>query len=150
MSSLVNNWICIESTSATRSDVIVRFGEVTKVLNVPNYQAEGLASKLVTSAVRRYINHRYEILSHYGGYMTYEKKLCLQKLRLAFHKQAPFKLNDLPQVLNNWSDMLFAIRPGRTSQYYQRDIALLADIVAFANYYTRHPFHVTKAISYAQ
>ena len=149
MKAMVNNWISIQPVGATRMIVEVRFGEITKVCNVPDYQAEGLAARLVVSAVRRYVNHRYEILHHYGGHMTHEKKICLQKLRLAFHRQAQFKLEDLPRVLRNWTEALFTIRPGRESKFYDRDIAMLADIVAFADYYTRHPFHNSKNICYA-
>ena len=149
MTHMVNNWISIEAASAHRLKVEVRFGEITTVKNVPDYQGEGLASMLVVSAVRRYINHRYEILHRHGGHLTQEKKVCLHKLRLAFHRKARFKLEELPRVLKNWTEALFTIRPGRSSKYYERDIALLADLVAFADYYTRHPFTLSKTIEYA-
>jgi GNAT superfamily N-acetyltransferase len=146
----LSNWVSIDHCNGNRAKVEVRFGEITQVKNVPDYQAQGLAALLIISVVRRYINHRYEILHNYGGHLTPEKKYALARLRLAFHRKCRFKLAELPSVLNNWSEALYAIRPGRSSKFYQRDISILADLMAFAEYYRHHYFNANKKIDYAR
>lgn len=144
-----NNWVSITALTSKRCQVEIRFGEITQVKNVPNYQTEALASHLIVSVVRRYVNHRFEILHHYGGHLTEEKIACLKKLRLAFHQYRKFPLTDLPGVVKGWSDALFIIRPGRESKYYQRDMALLSDLLSFADYYKNRPLNINQFLAYA-
>lgn len=132
-------WVRIDRLGNGRSIVRIDIAEETVVRNMPDYQAEAFARNMVIARIKRYVNHRHQILHHHGGYMTPKKRAALQQLKRMLKHSHHWSINDLPRVIHNHAYHLQVIAPGSSSKFCQRDQRLLHDLLAWAEYARQNP-----------
>lgn len=129
-------WIVIKETGKGRSVVSIEMGKLTEVRNLPNYHAQAFARLTVLSAIRRFINHRQEVLRNYGGFLTPDKVASLNRLEYAWSGDTAsgWHLAKIAAVVKRYQEDFYTVMPGRSSRFYQSNFRFLSDLLGWAEY----------------
>lgn len=120
-------YVEIEQTGKTYK-VTIDIGSKVVTSNLPKYQVEAYIRNSIVNIIQAYVNQRRQILIHHGGHLTHEKEQSLRRLQRMIDGSSKFKLRDLPEIIQRFSDDLFNIMPGRCSKFWRHDTQVLADL----------------------
>lgn len=128
-------------TTPTHKDkrkVQISIGPELVVKNLPAYQVDSFIALSICSLVKRYANHRLNILKYHSPEPPTKKEREGRDIKIEIAESLvrnfsyKHKLKDLPRVVANHQSQLVAIRPSHLSKYYDHDIHLLQDLTAWA------------------
>lgn len=128
-------WIQIKDQGCHQCDVFLNFGNKKALIRLPLAHVDQMCKRLMVNSIRRYVNHRDQIIGKYGGHQNPEALTALTRLKYAFNGSTNrWSLADLPQIIKNWESDLLAISPGPKSKFYKNQTQLLIDLIAWANH----------------
>lgn len=125
----------VRVTPLTEGRVILEMaftGSKSKQINIPEGWLPNFVRNSILSNIERYVNHRYQILKHHGGYITQRKMESITKLRLRLGQGRNWTQLALAKHILSMREDLIAIMPGFESKFYQKDSQLLADLHKWA------------------
>lgn len=132
-SSLITRpYVNVMNSFAGRSRVMIAIGRKDLVQNVPNYQVEAFVRLQIIKALQRYLNHREQILRHYGGAWTPAKEDTLQYLRRRIDTAPRWASHQIPDTVLQLLPALRAVAPGPPSKYYSEDQRFLHHLEEWA------------------
>lgn len=128
-------WLQVKYEDGNFCNVYLSFGNKSALLRLPVHQVERVCKRLIVDSVRRYINHRTQIITRFGGQKSNKALTSLNHLDYAFNGPTnKWTLADLPRIIKNWESHLIEIAPGPKSKFYKGQTQFLLDLIAWANH----------------
>ena len=130
-------WLQVRDRRDNYCSVFLSFGNKHSLIRLPANQVDLQCKRLLINSIRRYINHRTQVIKRYGGHKSPKVLTALNHLNYAFNGSTnKWSLADLPRIIKNWESQLIEIAPGPKSKYYKNQTQFLFDLIAWANHQT--------------
>lgn len=111
-----------------RATVTIDLGTRCTVRNLPDYQVAAFVKLQLIRLLKRYVNHRQQILRHHGGHHTHYKELTIASLQRKLGASSRWQAEQIPHIIDRILPELRAIAPGQRSDYYRQNQILLQDL----------------------
>lgn len=127
-------WLQLEEIQPDKYILRIQMGKQNFVYkNITRLDAHGIARRYLIEEIRKYINHRNQIIKRFGGSANESRLKSLKRLEYAFGgSTVKWKFEQLPRIVLNWSDDLVNIAPGVKSKFYKSQSQFLLDLISWA------------------
>lgn len=107
--------------------------QLTKIVNMPTDMAKRYAVRKVAEFIKKFVNHRRQIIMFHGGMCTQEKIMALDRLTYKVNGADRWNYDHLPRIIKGMEKDLLTILPGHSSKYFKSSCEKVADILAIKN-----------------
>lgn len=126
-------WVQVTRRANGKCDVRISIGNSTTVRNLKQHMVLPFVQRTIVSAIRRYVNHRQQVLTRHGGYMTPAKQKALFELEYHLGNAQNVRLEKLPIWVNKMLTRMVVIQPGKNSAFYSKYIMIYRDLEAWCH-----------------
>lgn len=128
-------WMQLKEEDGKFCSVFLNFGNKNALVRLPAPEVDQTCKRLLVNSIRRYLNHRKQVISKYGGHKSPRTITALNHLQYAFNGSTNrWSLADLPRIIKNWEADLIEVAPGPKSKFYKSQTQFLLDLIAWADH----------------
>lgn len=125
--------ICVTELSQERVKLVMKIGKTkATTINLKKQMLPSFINNSIKSRLSYYVNHREQVLTKHGGFLTTEKAAALYRLKLLLGSQERWTLLATARQIVAYKQDLICIMPGSSSKYFTSNSALLTDLVYWA------------------